>query len=133
MTTSIPSRRSRTLAGALTLALLSLGTALPGLAQDSAPQRLTPAQEAKIFPERKALLVRHQRERIQTLQTSERCIRGAGNPEALRRCMQQERQQNQAQRQKHREAMRGIYARNGIDVPVGGPGKGRWGKGKGGN
>ena len=135
MTTYVPDRpspsHSRTLAGALALALLSLGTALPGLAQDSAPQRLTPAQEAKIFPERKALLGRHQRERIQTLQKSERCVSGAADHAALRRCMQQERQQNQAQRQQFREGIRSIYARNGIDVPVGGPGKG--GKGRRGN
>ncbi len=126
-------QRTSCLAGALGIALLSLGSALPGLAQDSAPQRLTPAQEAKIFPERKALLVRHQRNRIQTLQKGERCVSGAGDTAALRRCMQQERKQNQAQRQEHRDAMRAIYTRNGIEAPMGGPGSGRRGKGNRGN
>ncbi|MEX1316751.1 MAG: hypothetical protein AB1Z22_06430 [Synechococcaceae cyanobacterium] len=130
MTPTAPFRPSRSLAGALSIALLSLGAALPVLAQDSAPQRLTPAQEAQIFPERKALLQRHQRERIQSLQEGERCINAAGDSAALRRCMQQQRQENQAQRQKHREAMRSIYARNGIELPVGGPGQGGWGKGR---
>ncbi|MEO1004065.1 MAG: hypothetical protein AAFX65_13275 [Cyanobacteria bacterium J06638_7] len=126
-------RRGRSLATAAGITLLSMGSALPGLAQDSAPQRLTPAQEAQIFPERKALLVRHQRERIQTLQKSERCVSGAANSSALRRCLQQERQENQAQRQSLRESMREIYSRSGIDVPVGGPGAGRSGRGQGGN
>jgi hypothetical protein len=130
-TTAVRSPGVRPLAGALTIALLSLGTALPGLAQDSAPQRLTPAQEAKIFPERKALIVRHQRQRIKTLQKAERCVSGAGDSAALRRCMQQERKENQAQRQELRDGMRSIYARNGIEAPVGGPGSGRWGKNKG--
>jgi hypothetical protein len=139
MTTQARSIRGRTLAAAvgstLSIALLGLGAALPGQAQDSAPtRRLTPAQEAQIFPERKALLLRHHRERIETLQKGERCIRDAGDSAALRDCMRQERQDNQAQRQRHREAMRAIYERNGIELPVGGPGGGRrWGKGWGGS
>ncbi|MCP9929049.1 hypothetical protein [Cyanobium sp. CH-040] len=126
MTTLAPSRRGRTLATALgsglSLALLALATALPGLAQDSAPQRLTPDQQQRIFPERRTQLLRHHKERIQTLQKSERCINAARDTAALNGCLQEERRENQAQRQKHREAMRSIYQRNGIEVPVGGPG-----------
>ncbi|MCU0529179.1 MAG: hypothetical protein MUD04_06740 [Cyanobium sp. Prado107] len=136
MTTPAPSRRGRSLAvtlgSGLTIALLGLATALPGLAQDSAPQRLTPEQQQRIFPERRAQLLRHHKERIQTLQTSERCISAARDTSALNSCLQQERRENQEQRQKHREAMRAIYERNGIQVPVGGPGGRGSGAGGGG-
>ena len=140
MRTPAPSRRGRSLAvtlgSGLTIALLGLGSALPGLAQDSAPQRLTPEQQQRIFPERRTQLLRHHKERIQTLQKSERCISAARDTAALNSCLQQERQENQAQRQKHREAMRAIYERNGIQVPVGGPGgrgSGAGGSGAGGS
>jgi hypothetical protein len=126
-------RAAPLLAGALTMAALSLAAALPGRAEDPSPQRLTPAQEAQVFPERKAALLRHQRQRIEALQKGERCISGAGDSAALRDCMQEQRQSHQAQRQKHREAMRGIYERNGITAPMGRQGGGRWGKGPRGN
>lgn len=136
ITTPAPSGQGGTLAaslsGGLAIVLLALGAALPAQAQDSAPtRRLTPAQEAQLFPERKELLLRHHRERIATLQRGEGCIREAGDAAALRDCMRQERQDNQAQRQRLREAMRAMYERNGIEVPVGGPGGRRWGKGRG--
>lgn len=136
MTTMTPLSRFRTgplLAGALTITALSLAATLPGRADDSSPQRLTPAQEAQVFPERKAALLRHQRQRIEALQKGERCISGAGDSTALRNCMREERQSHQAQRQKHREAMREIYARNGITAPMGRQGGGGWGQGPRGN
>jgi uncharacterized protein involved in type VI secretion and phage assembly len=136
MPTMTPHSRRRPgplLAGALTMAALSLVAALPGRADDPTPQRLTPAQEAQVFPERKAALLRHQRQRIEALQKGERCISGAGDSTALRNCMREERQSHQDQRQKHREAMREIYERNGITAPMGRQGGGGWGKGPRGN
>jgi hypothetical protein len=121
------------LAGALSIAALAGTTALPGLADSPARQQLTPAQEAQIFPERKAALLRHQRERIQSLQSNERCIKGAGDSAALRSCMEEGRQQNNAERQKHRKAMEEIYSRNGIAAPMGRQGGGGSGKGRKGN
>lgn len=115
------------------MAALSLGAALPGRAEDPSPQRLTPAQEAQVFPERRAALLRHQRQRIETLQQGERCISAAGDSGALHTCMQEQRQSHRAERQKHREAMREIYARNGVTAPMGRQGGGGWGKGRRGN
>jgi len=117
----------------MSLAAVSLGAALPGRADGHAPQRLTAAQESQIFPERKAALLRHRRERIEVLQNGERCIGAARDTDALRTCMQEEWQQQRVQRQKHREAMGEIYARSGITAPTdrqggGGWGKGRWGR-----
>lgn len=115
------------MAAALGLTLLSLGSAAPALAREAkgpAAPRLTPAQQAQTFPERRTELLRHHRERISILRNGERCIDAARDSEALRRCMQQERQQQQALRQSHWEAMRGIYERNGIEMPQRGPGGG---------
>ena len=116
-------------AAGLSLALGSLG---PALAQNSAPpERLTPAQKEKIFPERKALSVKQQKERSQIQQKSQRCVSAASNQQQLRNCRKDERKANQELRAQYREGMRKIYERNGIEAPVGGPGKGRkGGKGK---
>ncbi|MBE9154751.1 hypothetical protein [Cyanobium sp. LEGE 06113] len=112
-------------AAGLSLALGSLG---PALAQTSAPpERLTPAQREKIFPERKALTLKLQKERSQIQQKSERCVSGASNQQELRSCRKDERKANQKLRAQYRDEMRKIYERNGIEAPVGGPGKGRRG------
>jgi hypothetical protein len=133
MTSPVRFRPAALLAGTLGIAALSLGAALPGRADDPAPQRLTPAQEAQTFPERKAALLRHQRERIQALQSGERCISGADDSAALRSCLQEQWQQKKAQRQQHRETMREIDERSGITAPKGRRGGGGWGKGRRGN
>jgi hypothetical protein len=91
-----------------------------GLAQDKEPAgpRLTPAQQAKLFPDRKALLLKDQQELIQILQKAERCTRAAGNQASLRTCQQDQRKAQQSLRQQHREAMKALYQRNGITPPA---------------
>ena len=112
----------RLLSAALGALLLSTASGTAGLAQESAPpERLSPAQQEKIFPERKALLLELQREGVQNLQKAERCTQAAKNQDALRTCMKQQRRNDQALRDKHRNGMRKIFERNGIEMPVGGP------------
>ena len=119
---------SRTLA--LTAALLLAGS--PALAQ-SAPQgpgpgnrgnenvlriqKLTPEQQRKLFPGRKALLLQEQKERIAILQRSQNCVSRAANPDALRSCTKQERSEYQALRNRVRNDMRQLFVSNGIPFP----------------
>ncbi|WP_087066850.1 hypothetical protein [Cyanobium sp. NIES-981] len=119
-------------AAAATLAL-ALGSFTPAIGQDSAPpERLTPAQREKIFPERKALLLKQQQQSLKIQETYLRCTKAANNQDALRNCKKADRQAQQKLRAETRDQMRKIYERNGIQAPVGGPGKGRKGtKGKG--
>ena len=122
--------RSPSALPAMAALLLGAASTMPVLAQDSAPpERLTPAQQQAIFPERKALLLKNQRERIQILQRSERCTQRAASTDALRQCMRSQKQAYRALRQQQRDALSKIYAQYGIDSPVGGPG-GRKGKGR---
>ncbi len=111
--------------------LLSSAAGLPALAQESAPpERLTKAQQEKIFPARKSLLLKDLQERRTMLDKLERCSRDAKTPKALNGCQREQRKSWQALREKNREAMQKIYKDNGINAPVGGPG-GKKGKGKG--
>jgi Spy/CpxP family protein refolding chaperone len=129
---SLPTNRTplpRLLAACSCATALSLSAALgalsPAAAQDSAPpERLTPAQKEKIFPERKALLLKQQQERMTIQQKGQRCTEAAKNQQALRGCMTEERKAYQQLRSQYREEMRKIYERHGIKAPVGGPGKG---------
>ncbi|MEB3352947.1 MAG: hypothetical protein VKM34_01735 [Cyanobacteriota bacterium] len=91
-----------------------------GLAQDKEPAgpRLTPDQQAKVFPDRKALLLKDQQRQIQILQKAERCTRAATNQASLRTCQQDQRKAQQALRQEHREATKALYERNGITPPA---------------
>ena len=117
----------RVLSAGLAALLLSAASGLPGLAQESAPSaKLTREQQEKIFPERKALLLDDIKERRRILETSERCINGARKSDGLQECLKTQRKAEMSLRQKERDGMRRIFARNGIDAPVGGPG----GKGK---
>jgi hypothetical protein len=126
MTLSIPfapQRLGRVVTAALGALLLSAASGLPAAAQDSGPpERLTKAQQDKIFPDRKALLLQEQKQRIQILQKTERCTQAAKDTDALRSCMKDQRQAYLAQREQHRNATRKIYERHGIQAPVGGPG-----------
>jgi len=79
--------------------------------------RLTEAQKQKVFPETRSLAVQDHQARIAILQQGERCLAAAPNGDALRSCMRQERQAIEVQRQKHREALRQVFQRNGIPVP----------------
>ena len=113
-----------------TALLLALGSAVQ--AQTSAPTkhrgdgpRLSEAQRQKLFPENRSLAVQDHRDRIAILQQGERCISAASTGDGLRACMRQEREALQGQRQKHREALRAMFQRNGIAVPESGRRKDR--------
>jgi hypothetical protein len=126
------SRASLLLAGVLGSAAFAGATALPSRAESPIPQRPTPAQEAQIFPQRKAALLRHQRERIEAMQSAERCLSGAEDSAALRQCMHEQGRQLKDQARSHRQTMDELYKRNGMAAPRGrrggggpGPGQGR--------
>lgn len=103
---------------ATALAALLGAVALPALAQGGGPgARLTPEQQQQLFPEQKALLLQGQQQRVATHQTAERCIRAAQTPDALRACMQQQRQAHQLHRQQQREGMAALARRHGIERP----------------
>lgn len=112
------------LAGALLLSAASRQA--PALAQSApleGPRRqlrmpqLTPEQQQKLFPGRKALLLQEQKERIAILQRSERCVNRAASADALRGCLLQERRDHQELRSRFRAEMRQLFARNGIAFP----------------
>ena len=117
-------------AGATALSLAPLSGALAQPVGDPArPGRPTPAQWQKIFPEHRQLVLQDHRSRVAILQKGERCIAAAGNGDALRACMREERSAMQQQRQEHMAAMRALFERNGMPVPEwknrrGGPGGG---------
>lgn len=117
-------------AGATALSLAPLPGALAQPVGDpGGPGRPTPAQWQKIFPEHRQLALQDHRARLAILQQGERCIAAAGNGDALRACMRQERSAMQQQRREHMAAMRTLFERNGMPVPEwknrrGGPGGG---------
>ena len=104
-------------------ALVGLGLVLmqaPGAlqAQQGPPEsRLTPQQQEQLFPEQKALWLKHARARIAALQSGERCVQAARSAQALKRCLQQERQSNMSLRRSHWAEMRALFARYGIQLP----------------
>ena len=122
----------------LTLAL-GLVTAAPALAQPVAapvlaptqpggaptgqvprkprPERLTPEQRQKIFPEQRTLSVQDHQARIAILEKGRRCLAAAANADALSDCMRQEREAMQTQRLQHMTSMRDLLQRNGLPVP----------------
>jgi hypothetical protein len=118
---------------ALALVVGAAGSALAQPLGEPARGRLTPQQWQKIFPDYRSLAMRDHQARIAILQKGERCITGAGNGDALRECLRQERSAYQQQRQAHRTEMRRLFERNGIQVPDWGKrgGKGGWGRGGG--
>lgn len=79
--------------------------------------RLTEAQRQTMFPETRSLAVQDHQARIAILQQGQRCLVGASNGDGLRACMRQERQALDAQRSRHREALRQAFVRQGIPVP----------------
>lgn len=93
--------------------------------------KLTPAQQEAVFPEQKALALRDHRSRISALQDGLRCLENAGNWQALRTCMQQERRGNMEQRRAYWSELRALYARNGINLPQQGWGGRRQNPGQG--
>jgi hypothetical protein len=126
--------RSATTRSAVALAtgLMLISTSAAGLAQTTPPTgrpQLTPAQQAKIFPEQKALALSSHQARMAALTDGERCITSAGQWDALRNCMLQERQANIALHKANLAQMRSLFERNGIPIPQHreGSGKGRWG------
>ena len=119
--------------GCATAVGVSLGLAshVPAGAQTSAPnERLTKAQQEKVFPERKALILKMQDQRLSILEKGKRCTRSAKNHDALRSCLKKERKAYKRLRSEYRDGMRKVYERNDIEAPVGGPGKGKKGRKK---
>jgi Spy/CpxP family protein refolding chaperone len=81
------------------------------------PQRLTPEQRQKIFPEQRSLAVQDHQARIAILEKGRRCLAAAANADALSDCMRQEREAMQSQRTQHMASMRDLLQRNGLPVP----------------
>jgi hypothetical protein len=116
---------------ALALVVGAAGSALAQPLGQPANGRLTPQQWQKIFPEHRNLAIRDHQARIAILQKGESCVAAAGNGDALRECMKQERTAYQQQRQAHRTEMLRLLERNGIPVPEWGNRGGRGGAGQG--
>ena len=88
----------------------------PGTRQQR-PQRLTPEQRQKIFPEQRSLAVQDHQARIAILEKGRRCLTAATNADALGDCM---RTQREAMRRQHRQQMgelQALYQRNGLPMP----------------
>ena len=104
----------------LGLALTQAPTALWAQQGQQGPEpgsRLTPQQRQQLFPEQKQLWLQHSRARISALQSAERCMQAAQTPDAFKSCLSRERQTNMSLRHDHREAMRALYGRYGIQLP----------------
>jgi hypothetical protein len=101
------------------LASVALAAPQVALAQQQKPvaPRLTPQQQEQLFPEQKALWLKHQRARISAIQTAERCVNAARTAEAFKGCLRQERQANMALRRSHMAEMRALFGRHGIQLP----------------
>lgn len=142
---TLPSLSLRRLSLALAMGLV---TAAPALAQPVAqpttqpggapagqvprkprPQRLTPEQRQKIFPEQRSLAVQDHQARIAILEKGQRCLKAAANADALSDCMRQERDAMQTQRNQHMSSMRDLLQRNGLPVPQWRPLQGKPGMG----
>ena len=95
------------------------------------PQRLTPEQRQKIFPEQRSLAVQDHQARIAILGKGRRCLTAAANADALSDCMRQEREAMQSQRTQHMASMRDLLQRNGLPVPQWRPLRSKPGMGKG--
>ena len=115
-----PSFRQRLLVGglgALSFVWFGAGSALAGPGVGGAGERLTPAQQQKIFPEMKSLAIRHHRARIAILQKGERCLSATRDSDAMRTCMREERSAYQAERRRHHDEVRSVFQSNNIPFP----------------
>jgi hypothetical protein len=113
------SPRPRRAISALTVLWCLAGAA--ALAQpvgrESRGQRLTPEQQAKIFPDQRRLALQDHQERITILQQGQSCLNGAKDTEALHRCLRKELDALRDQRRRQGEALRAIYQKNGLPAP----------------
>jgi hypothetical protein len=89
--------------------------------------QLTPAQQQQIFPAWRTLALQGVQARLSILQSQQQCVTAAGNLQALKGCMRQERQAMVAQHQQHREQMQQLFQRYGIPLPQRLQSPGRWG------
>ena len=106
------------LCGALLLfSTLTGATALAGAPARAAAPAISPAQQEAIFGEQKQLVQRDQLDRLQVIQTAERCVKAAANSTALMGCLVQEHQQSQRISADHHAAMLAILNRHGIHPP----------------
>lgn len=99
------------------LLLLGLCSGAPALA--AAPP-ISPAQQAAIFPEQKQLVLRDQRDRLQLIQASQRCVTAANTPNQLMGCLVQEHQASQRINAEHHNAMVSILRQHGV-IPAAEP------------
>ena len=111
--------RSRTFGAALLTLVLSGAPALAQSPQKLTPIRLTPAQQQKLFPERRRLDLEATQARIAILEKHQRCLTAASTAQALQTCQKEERQALMTQRQQQRNAMKQLFERNGIPMPKG--------------
>jgi hypothetical protein len=113
------STRCGSLGAALLTLVLSGAPALAQTPQKVAPIRLTPAQQQKLFPERRRLSLEATQARIAILEKHQRCLSAASTPQALQSCQKEERKALMTQRQQQRNAMKQLFERNGIPMPRG--------------
>ncbi|MEB3200522.1 MAG: hypothetical protein VKK62_08355 [Synechococcaceae cyanobacterium] len=137
-----PKRPWRPAVSLLLLGLLGAPAAVLGQQNSrggSLQMNLDPAQKQQLFEQQKQLQLRHQRDRLRLLQTSERCVSAATSSEQLRSCKREERQANMQLRSRHRDELRAMLQRYGITLPERGQGQrggrsgggGRWRDGAG--
>ena len=109
-------RRSPLVALLTALSLAAPQTALAQLQKPARP-RLSPQQQEQLFPEQKALWLKHQRARISSMQAAEGCVNAARTASTFQTCLRQERQANMALRRSLMDEMRALYGRYGIALP----------------
>ena len=123
----LPSRtlsRQRLGCQGLLVLVLGLGLDLGGVAAQPVGEggrgrmpRLTPEQQARVFPDLRRLALKDHRARIGLLEQGERCISAAGSAEALQGCMRREREQYRNLREQHRAEVKQLFERNGLPAP----------------
>ena len=101
-------------AALLLVSSLGLASALaPSPTQAAAPP-ISAVQQDAIFSEQKQLVLRDQRDRLQSLAATQRCVQAASSSSQLMGCLVQEHQQNQRISADHHAAMLAILQRHGI-------------------
>ena len=117
-------RRQRLGCQGLLVLVLGLGLDLGGAVAQPVGEggrgrfpRLTPEQQALVFPELRRLAINGRRARIRLLEQGERCISAAGSSDALQACMRREREQYRSLRDQHRREVRSLFERNGLPAP----------------
>ena len=109
--------KSRLCSALLLCSTFTGATALATAPARAAAPAISPAQQEAIFAEQKQLVLRDQLDRLQAIETAERCVKAAGTSSALMGCLVQEHQQSQRISADHHAAMLAILNRHGIHPP----------------